>query len=154
MKTFSARPADIERGWLLIDADGVVLGRLAAYVATRLRGKHKPLFTPHVDCGDHVVVVNAEKVRLTGRKRTDKVFYWHTGHPGGIKQRTMGQILDGRYPERAIEKAVERMIARGPLGRSVLKKLHVYKGPDHPHAGQKPAPVDLALLNPKNKRQG
>jgi large subunit ribosomal protein L13 len=154
MKTYSARPADIEPDWLLIDADGVVLGRLATYVATRLRGKHKPLFTPHVDCGDHVVVINAEKVRLTGRKRTDKIFYWHTGHPGGIKQRTMGQILDGRYPERAIVKAVERMIARGPLGRAVMKKLHVYKGPEHPHGGQQPQSVDLALLNPKNKRQG
>lgn len=152
MKTFSAKPAEIERDWFVIDADGCVLGRLATVVATRLRGKHKPLYTPHVDCGDHIIVVNAEKVKLTGNKREDKVFYWHTGHPGGIKGRTIRQTLEGRYPERVIEKAVERMVPRGPLGRAVLKKLRVYKGAEHPHEAQQPKPLDLAALNPKNKR--
>lgn len=152
MRTYSARPADINRDWYVIDADGVVLGRLAVYLAVRLRGKHKPTFTPHMDCGDHMVVVNADKVKLTGRKRSDKVFYWHTGHPGGIKERTMAQILDGRYPERVIVKAVERMITRSPLGRQQMRKLHVYKGPSHPHAAQQPVVVDLAAINAKNKR--
>jgi large subunit ribosomal protein L13 len=152
MKTYSAKPADVTRQWWVIDADGAVLGRLATFVATRLRGKHKPTFTPHIDCGDHIVVVNAEKVALTGRKREERIFYWHTGHPGGIKQRTMAQILDGRYPERAIMKAVERMVPRGPLGRQQLRKLHIYKGPAHPHEAQQPIVVDLAALNPKNKR--
>ncbi len=152
MRTYSARPADINRDWYVIDAEGVVLGRLAVYLAMRLRGKHKPTFTPHMDCGDHMIVVNAEKVKLTGRKRDDKVFYWHTGHPGGIKQRTMAEILDGRYPERVIVKAVERMIARGPLGRQQMRKLHVYRGSSHPHAAQQPVAVDLAAINAKNKR--
>jgi large subunit ribosomal protein L13 len=152
MKTFSAKPGDIDKKWILIDAEGIVLGRLASLIAMRLRGKHKPMFTPHIDCGDHIVVVNAEKVRLTGRKRDDKIFYWHTGHPGGIKQRTMAQILDGRFPERAIVKAVERMVPRGPLGRAQMKKLRVYKGPEHPHAAQQPEALDLLALNPKNKR--
>ena len=144
MKTFSARPADVTQGWFVVDAEGCVLGRLATVVATRLRGKHKPMFTPHIDCGDNIIVVNAEKVHLTGRKRTNKIFYWHTGHPGGIKQRTMAQILDGRFPERAIEKAVERMVPRGPLGRAQMKKLRVYKGSEHPHAAQQPAATKLA----------
>ena len=152
MKTYSARPADVTRGWYVIDAEGCVLGRLATIVATRLRGKHKPMYTPHIDCGDNIIVVNAEKVRLTGRKREDKIFYWHTGHPGGIKQRTMAQILDGRFPERAIEKAVERMVPRGPLGREQMKKLRVYKGPEHPHIAQQPIVLDFAAFNPKNKR--
>jgi large subunit ribosomal protein L13 len=152
MKTFSAKPADVDRKWYLIDADGVVLGRLASWVAMRLRGKHKPIYTPHVDCGDHIIVVNARKVRLTGSKRQDKVLYWHTGHPGGIKQRTMAQILDGRFPERAIVKAVERMIPRSPLGRAQMRKLKVYEGPEHPHEAQQPETVDMAALNPKNKR--
>jgi large subunit ribosomal protein L13 len=152
MKTFSARAADITRDWFVIDADGAVLGRLASVVAMRLRGKHKPIFTPHMDCGDHVIVVNAEKVKLTGRKRQNEKFYWHTGHPGGIKERSLGQILDGRYPERVIEKAVERMITRSPLGRQQMRKLRVYKGPEHPHGAQQPAPLDLAALNPKNAR--
>jgi large subunit ribosomal protein L13 len=152
MKTYSARPADVTRGWYVIDAEGCVLGRLATIVATRLRGKHKPMYTPHIDCGDNIIVVNAEKVRLTGRKREDKIFHWHTGHPGGIKQRTMAQILDGRFPERAIEKAVERMVPRGPLGREQMKKLRVYKGPEHPHVAQQPEVLDIAALNPKNKR--
>lgn len=152
MKTFSAKPADVHRDWYVIDAEGCILGRLASVVAMRLRGKHKPIYTPHVDTGDHIIVVNAEKVRLTGNKREDKVFYWHTGHPGGIKQRTMRQTLDGRYPERAIVKAVERMVPRGPLGRAQMKKLRVYKGSEHPHAAQQPQVLDLAGLNPKNKR--
>lgn len=150
MATYSARPSDIERGWCLIDADGLVLGRLAALVATRLRGKHKPMWTPHMDCGDHVVVINAEKVALTGRKRAQKVYYRHTGHPGGIKAVTAGKLLDGRFPERAIEMAVGRMMSRGPLQRAVMRKLHVYKGPEHPHAAQKPVPLDVAALNRKN----
>jgi large subunit ribosomal protein L13 len=152
MGTYSARPADISHDWFVIDADGAVLGRLATVVAMRLRGKHKPMFTPHMDCGDHIVVVNADKVRLTGNKRTDKIFYWHTGHPGGIKQRSIGQILDGRYPERVIVKAVERMISRNPLGRRQMRKLHVYRGPEHPHAAQQPQAIDLAALNAKNTR--
>jgi large subunit ribosomal protein L13 len=152
MKTFSARPADIKRDWYMIDADGAVLGRLATVVAMRLRGKHKPIFTPHMDCGDHIVVINAEKVKLTGHKRQNEKFYWHTGHPGGIKERSLGQILDGRHPERVIEKAVERMITRSPLGRQQMRKLRVYKGPEHPHGAQQPIPLDLAALNPKNAR--
>jgi large subunit ribosomal protein L13 len=152
MKTISLKPAEVRKKWILIDAEGVVLGRLAAFVASRLRGKHLSAYTPHVDCGDNVVVVNAEKVRLTGRKLDDKVFYWHTGHPGGIKERTIGQILGGRYPERVIEKAVERMVPRGPLGRKQMRNLKIYSGPEHPHAAQSPEKIDLAALNPKNKR--
>ena len=150
MRTYSARPGDIARAWTLIDADGLVLGRLAALVANRLRGKHKPMWTPHMDCGDHVVIVNAEKVVLTGNKRQQKVYYHHTGYPGGIKERRAEQILDGRFPERVIEKAVERMVPRGPLGRKVLRKLHVYKGAAHPHTAQQPAALDIAALNRKN----
>lgn len=152
MKTFSAKPSDIEKKWILIDADGLVLGRLASIIAMRLRGKHKPSFTPHMDCGDNVIVVNAEKVKLTGRKLTDKRFFWHTGHPGGIKDRTMGQLLSGRFPERVIEKAVERMITRGPLGRQQMKNLRVYKGPSHPHDAQQPEALDVKSMNPKNSR--
>jgi len=152
MGTFSAKPADIQHGWLLIDAEGLVLGRLATYVANRLRGKHKAMFTPHMDTGDHVVIVNAEKVVLTGNKRTQKVYYRHTGHPGGIREARADKILDGRFPERVIQKAVERMITRGPLGRDVMRKLHVYKGAEHPHQAQQPAPVDFAALNTKNAR--
>lgn len=152
MKTYSAKPSEVDRKWYVIDAQDVVLGRLAVTIATLLRGKHKPMYTPHIDTGDHVIVVNADKVKLTGKKLTDKIFYWHTGHPGGIKQRTMGQILGGKYPERAIEKAVERMVPRGPLGRAQLRKLHVYGGPDHPHAAQQPESLDMAARNAKNKR--
>lgn len=152
MKTYSAKPSDINKKWVVIDADGIVLGRLASIVAMRLRGKHLPIFTPHMDCGDNVIIVNAEKVKLTGRKLDDKVFYWHTGYPGGIKGRTIGQILGGRHPERVIEKAVERMITRGPLGRAQMKNLRVYAGPEHPHAAQQPEVLDVAALNPKNKR--
>jgi large subunit ribosomal protein L13 len=152
MRTYSAKPADVERKWYVIDADGVVLGRLASVIATRLRGKHRPIFTPHIDCGDNIIVVNAEKVRLTGRKREEKVFYWHTGHPGGLKKRTVAQILDGKHPERVVMKAVERMIPRSPLGRQVMRKLRVYTGADHPHESQQPELLDVAAMNPKNKR--
>ena len=152
MKTYSAKPSEVERKWYVIDAEGLVLGRLASVIAMRLRGKHKPMYTPHIDCGDNIVVVNAEKVRLTGRKRTDEKFYWHTGYPGGIKSRTMGQILDGAHPERVLIKAVERMITRSPLGRKQMKKLHVYAGAEHPHTAQNPEALDVAAMNPKNKR--
>lgn len=151
-KTFSAKPADIEKHWVVIDADGLVVGRLASLVAMRLRGKHRPNFTPHVDCGDNVIIVNAEKVALTGQKLNQKKYYWHTGYPGGIKERTAGQIIQGRFPERVIEKAVERMLPRGPLGRQQLKNLKVYAGADHPHEAQQPETIDIASLNRKNVR--
>ncbi len=150
MKTYSAKPADIKREWYLIDADGLVLGRLASFIATRLRGKHKPYYTPHLDCGDHIVVVNAEKVALTGNKATQKYHYRHSGYPGGLKARRLDKILAGRFPERVIIKAVERMIAKGPLRKQIMRKLHVYKGPHHPHQGQKPVKIDFASLNRKN----
>ena len=152
MKTYSAKPSDIDKKWLVIDADGVVLGRLATQVAMILRGKHKPGYTPHMDCGDNVIVVNAAKVRITGNKAADKTYYWHTGHPGGIKSRTAGQILEGAHPERVIEKAVQRMVPKGPLGRRQLKNLKVYAGAEHPHEAQQPEVLDLAARNPKNKR--
>ena len=152
MKTYSAKPSDIERAWCVIDADGLVLGRLASIIASRLRGKHKPLFTPHIDCGDNIIVINAAKVRLTGRKRANKIYYWHTGYPGGIKSITAERILDGKHPERVLIKAVERMISRNPLGRAQMRKLHVYKGGEHPHEAQKPEVLDVAAMNPKNKR--
>ena len=153
MKTTpSLKPAEVRKDWVLIDAEGLVLGRLAVVVANRLRGKHKPQFTPHVDCGDNVVVVNAAKVKLTGNKLADKVFYYHTGYPGGIKGRTVRERLEGKHPGSVIEKAVERMITRGPLQRRQMKHLHVYAGAEHPHAGQAPQPLDVAALNPKNRR--
>ncbi|MDR3439993.1 50S ribosomal protein L13 [Telmatospirillum sp.] len=152
MKTYSARPSDIEKKWVVIDADGVVLGRLASIISMRLRGKHLPTYTPHIDCGDNVIVINAEKVKLTGRKLTNKVFHWHTGFPGGIKSRTVGQLLDGSHPERVIVKAVERMITRNPLGRAQMKNLRVYAGTEHPHAAQQPDVLDVGAMNPKNKR--
>ena len=152
MKTYNAKASEVTRGWFVIDAEGVVLGRLASIVAMRLRGKHKTTYTPHVDCGDNIVIVNAEKVRLTGNKYEDKVFYYHTGHPGGIKERTARQTLESKYPERLIEKAVERMVPRNNLGRAVMRKLHIYAGAEHPHAAQSPKPLDLAAMNPKNKR--
>lgn len=152
MKTFNLKPTDIEKKWYVVDADGLVLGRLASILANMLRGKHKPTFTPHMDCGDHIVVINAEKVKLTGNKRKDDIFYWHTGYPGGIKGRSKGQILDGKYPERVIEKAVERMVPRGPLGRKQMTHLKVYKGAAHPHEAQQPVVLDIAAMNPKNKR--
>ena len=152
MKTYSAKPAEVEKKWVLVDAEDIVLGRLATQVAVILRGKHKPSFTPHVDCGDNVVVVNADKVKLTGKKLTDKKFYWHSGHPGGIKERSMEQILDGAHPERVVIKAVERMLPKGPLGRQQMKNLRVYAGTEHPHEAQQPEVLDLAARNVKNKR--
>lgn len=152
MKTFSLKAGDIEKRWLVIDAEGVVLGRLAAVVATLLRGKHKPTYAPHLDCGDQVIVLNAAKVHLTGRKRANKRFYWHTGHPGGIKNRTMREILEGRFPERVVQKAVQRMIPSGPLGRRQFKNMKVYAGADHPHEAQQPQAFDLGERNQKNKR--
>jgi large subunit ribosomal protein L13 len=150
--TYSAKPADIEKKWLLIDAKGLVVGRLASLIAMRLRGKHKATFTPHMDDGDNVIVINADKVVLTGRKRDQKIYYHHTGYPGGIKERTAKFILDGRFPERVLEKAVERMLPRGPLGRKQLGNLRVYKGAEHPHAAQSPVVVDIAAMNSKNSR--
>jgi large subunit ribosomal protein L13 len=152
MKTYSAKPSELDKKWLLIDAQGLVLGRLASIIATRLRGKHKPTYTPHMDGGDHVVVVNAEKVALTGNKRRDSVFRWYTGYPGGLKERSKGAILDGKHPERVIIKAVERMVPRGPLGRRIMGHLKVYKGPAHPHEAQQPQALDVGAMNRKNKR--
>jgi large subunit ribosomal protein L13 len=152
MKTYSAKPADIRKTWVMIDATGLVVGRLASIVALRLRGKHKPTFTPHVDDGDNVIIVNAEKILLTGRKREKKVYYHHTGYIGGIKERTARSILEGKFPQRIVEKAVERMLPRGPLGRVQLGNLRVYAGPDHPHAAQNPEMLDIAALNRKNTR--
>ncbi len=151
-KTYSAKTADIEKKWVVIDAKGLVVGRLASLIALRLRGKHKPSFTPHVDDGDNIIVVNAEKVVLTGRKRDQKVYYSFTGYPGGIKERSAKFILEGRFPERIVEKAVERMLPRGPLGRQQLSNLRVYKGSEHPHAAQNPVALDIASLNRKNAR--
>ncbi|HEV2366083.1 MAG TPA: 50S ribosomal protein L13 [Caulobacteraceae bacterium] len=151
--TASLKPAQIERRWILIDAQDAVVGRLAAFIATRLRGKHRPDYTPHVDCGDAVVVVNADKVRLTGRKLEQKTYHWHTGYPGGIKSRTAGKVLEGRFPERILMKAVERMLPKeSPLARAQLTHLRVYAGPEHPHEAQNPEAVDFKSLNRKNAR--
>jgi len=152
MSTISTKPADVEKKWLLIDAEGLVVGRLATIVANRLRGKHKASFTPHVDDGDNVIIINAEKVVFTGRKYSDKRYYWHTGYIGGIKERSPRQIIEGRFPERVIEKAVERMLPEGPLGRRQFSNLRVYAGSQHPHEAQQPEVLDVAALNPKNKR--
>jgi large subunit ribosomal protein L13 len=152
MTTYSAKPAEVEKKWVLIDGTGLVVGRLASLVALRLRGKHKPTYTPHVDCGDNVIVVNAEKVVLTGRKVQQKVYRHHTGYIGGIKERTAKFILEGKFPQRIVEKAVERMLPRGPLGRRQLGNLRVYKGPEHPHAAQQPETLDVAAMNRKNTR--
>lgn len=152
MKTISAKAGEIKRGWFLVDAKDIVLGRLASILAMRLRGKHKPCYTPHVDCGDNIIVVNAKNVFLTGEKRKDKVFYWHTGYPGGIKGRTADQTLSGPYPERLLERAVRRMVPKGPLGRQVLKKLKIYAGSEHPHEAQNPTILNVAEMNKKNKK--
>lgn len=152
MKTYSARQGDIEKGWVLIDAEGVVLGRLAAIVATRLRGKHKPEFTPHMDMGDNVIVINADKVQVTGNKRDGKIHYRHTGYPGGIRQRTTREILEGDHPERLVMQAVRRMLPGGPLSRRQMTHLRVYAGAGHPHEAQQPAVVDVAAMNKKNTR--
>ena len=152
MKTFSAKPADIQKKWVTIDASGLIVGRLASIAAVRLRGKHKPSYTPHVDDGDNVIIVNAAKAVFTGRKREQKIYYHHTGYIGGIKERTAKQIMDGRFPERILEKAIERMLPRGPLGRVQLSNLRVYPGPEHPHEAQKPEALDVASMNRKNVR--
>ena len=150
--TISIKPADVKKDWVLIDAEGLILGRLAAIVANRLRGKHKPIFTPHVDCGDNIIIVNAEKVKLTGKKLEDSVFYYHTGYAGGIKGRSIKERLAGKNPQSVVEKAVERMITRGPLQRQQMKNLYVYAGPEHPHAAQQPKSLDVGALNRKNQR--
>ncbi len=150
--TLSLKPAEVQKEWTLIDAEGLVLGRLAVVIANRLRGKHKPQFTPHVDCGDNIVVINAGKVKLTGKKADNAILYYHTGYAGGIKGRSIQQRLDGKNPESVLEKAVERMITRGPLQRAQMKHLHVYVGAEHPHDGQQPKPLDVAAMNSKNKR--
>lgn len=152
MKTYIATPKDIEKKWILIDADGLVLGRLATVIATRLRGKHKTTFTPHMDCGDNVIVVNAEKVHLTGKKRQDKRYYHYSGHPGGLKETSPEKVLSGAHPERVITLAVQRMIKRGPLARELMRNLRVYSGTNHPHEGQAPTVLDVAAMNSKNKR--
>lgn len=149
--TVSAKPGEVARGWYVIDAEGLVLGRLASLIAMRLRGKHKASYTPHVDCGDHIVVVNADKVAMTGNaKKDNKTYYRHTGYPGGIKSITARKLLEGDFPERVIEKAVERMMPKTKLARAAIKKLHVYGGPEHTHAAQQPQPLDVASLNVKN----
>ncbi|MDX2265681.1 MAG: 50S ribosomal protein L13 [Hyphomicrobiales bacterium] len=150
MKTYSAKPSEIEKKWVLIDGKGLVVGRLASVIAMRLRGKHKATFTPHMDCGDNIIVVNADKVVFTGAKRTDKIYYWHTGHPGGIKARTADKILDGRFPERVLEKAVERMLPGRSLKRKQMTNLRIYAGPEHPHEAQNPEVLDVASMNKKN----
>ena len=152
MSTYSAKAADIEKKWVMIDASGLVVGRLATIVAMRLRGKHKATYTPHVDDGDNVIIINAAKVVLTGRKREQKVYHHHTGYIGGIKERSARSILDGKFPERVVEKAVQRMLPHGPLGRQQFGNLRVYKGPDHPHAAQQPEKLDIAAMNRKNAR--
>jgi large subunit ribosomal protein L13 len=152
MKTYVAKAGEVDKKWVVIDADGLVVGRLAALIATRLKGKHKAIYTPHVDCGDNVIVVNAEKVALTGSKREDKQYHRHTGYPGGIKTTTPRRILEGKFPERVIELAVQRMLRRGPLQRQLMRNLRIYKGADHPHAAQSPTTLDVAKLNRKNVR--
>ena len=152
MSTFAAKPAEVQKKWVMIDADGLVVGRLASIVAMHLRGKHLPTYTPHVDCGDNVVIVNAAKIVLTGKKREKKVYYHHTGYIGGIKERSAGAILAGKFPERIVEKAVERMLPRGPLGRVQFGNLRVYPGAEHPHEAQKPEPLDVGIMNRKNVR--
>jgi large subunit ribosomal protein L13 len=152
--SFSLRHQDVKKKWVVVDADGAILGRLAASIATMLRGKHRPTFTPSVDCGDNVIVINADKVKMTGRKMEEKEFHYHTGHPGGIKTRTRAQILAGAHPERVIEKAVERMMPKGPLGRRQMGNLKVYAGTEHPHAAQNPSTIDFAARNVKNKKRG
>jgi len=152
MKTYSMKASEIDKKWYLIDAEGVVVGRLAAYLAHHLRGKHKPGYTPHMDCGDNYVVINAEKAVLTGKKYWDKTYYRHTGYPGGIKSQTARAILEGKHPERVIQKAVERMLPTGPLANKQISNLRVYAGPDHPHAAQQPERIDFASMNAKNKK--
>ncbi len=152
MQTYVAKPGEVEKKWIVIDADGLVVGRLAALIATRLKGKHRAIYTPHVDCGDNVIVINADKVVFTGKKREDKRYYHYTGYPGGIKERSPRQVLEGKFPERVVEKAVERMLRRGPLQRKLMRNLKVYRGTEHPHEAQKPEALDVRKLNRKNVR--
>jgi large subunit ribosomal protein L13 len=152
MQTYNAKPGEVAKKWLLIDASGLVVGRVATLVAMRLKGKHKPLYTPHVDCGDNVIIINASKAVFTGKKYEDKTYYWHTGHPGGIKERSPRQIMEGKFPERVLEKAVERMLARGPLGRKLMGNLKVYAGAAHPHDAQQPEVLDVKSMSRKNVR--
>lgn len=154
MKTYSMKQSEVQNRWILIDAEGLVLGRLASFIAVRLKGKHKATYTPSMNMGDHVVVINADKVHLTGKKRENKTFYWHTGYPGGIKKRTARETLEGQAPQRLLQKAVERMLTRSPLGRAQMKHLHVYAGSHHSHRGQNPMVVDFASFNPKNAKRG
>ena len=152
MKTYSAKPSEVEAKWWIIDAEGVVLGRMASVIAMRLRGKHKPMYTPNIDCGDHVIVINADKVHLTGKKRSDKLYHWHIGYPGGIRSRTAENYLDGEKPDTVVRKAVERMLPKTKMGREQYRKLKVYAGSEHPHEAQSPEVIDLAAMNDKNKR--
>lgn len=152
LKTYVARPAEVEKKWWLVDAEGLVVGRAASIIAKVLRGKHKATFTPNIDCGDFIVVINADKIKLTGKKLEGKNYYWHTGYPGGIKDRTARQILEGQFPERILEAAVSRMISRGPLQRDLMTKLKIYKGSEHPHQAQNPQTLDIASMNKKNKK--
>ncbi|MCB1511009.1 MAG: 50S ribosomal protein L13 [Hyphomicrobiaceae bacterium] len=152
MKTYSAKPGEVEKKWVLIDADGLVVGRLASLIAMRLKGKHKPTYTPHVDMGDNVIVINADKVVFTGRKYEDKRYYRHTGYPGGIKERSPRMILEGKFPERVLEKAVERMLNKSKLRNRLMTNLKLYKGGEHPHAAQNPEVLDVKSMNPKNTR--
>lgn len=152
MKTYSMKPSEVQKRWYVVDAEGLVLGRMAVVIANTLRGKHKPAFTPHVDCGDNVIVINADKVALTGKKMNDKIYYRHTGYPGGIKSRTAGEILEGKKPQDVILLAVQRMLPRNKLARTQIGNLKVYAGTEHPHASQNPAPLDIAAMNTKNKR--
>jgi large subunit ribosomal protein L13 len=153
MRTFSLKAEQVKKNWLLIDAKDLILGRLSAIIASYLRGKRKPEFTPNMDCGDYVIVVNAEKIQVTGNKLEDHTFHWHTGYPGGIKQRTLKERLTSKFPERVICKAVERMLPKGALGRQMLKNLKVYGGESHPHAGQQPRILDAASMNSKNVKR-
>ena len=150
MQTYSAKASEIKKKWVLVDAEGLVVGRLASIIAMHLRGKHKPMYTPHLDCGDNVIVINAEKIILTGDKMTDKLYHWHTGYIGGIKDTTPQKYLAGKTPERVVEKAVQRMLPRGPLGKHQFANLRVYAGPKHPHEAQQPEILDIASMNPKN----
>lgn len=152
MKTYSASPSDVNKKWYVIDATDLVLGRLASEIAMILRGKRKPMYTPNIDCGDNVIVINAEKIHLTGKKVTDKQYFWHTGYPGGIKERTPKDVFAGKFPERIIETAVQRMITRSPLGRAQMRKLYIYSGSNHPHQGQQPEVFDFGKINRKNKK--
>lgn len=151
--TASLKPAEVEKKWIVIDAENAVVGRLASFIAMRLRGKHRPDYTPHVDCGDYVVVVNADKVKFTGRKLDQKKYYWHTGYPGGIKERTAGKILGGQFPERVLEKAVERMLPKeSPLARKQMTHLRLFAGSQHDHEAQQPETIDFKSASPKNTR--